>query len=230
MNKVENRSRAQKVEERAKMEEEKQLSQDLAKMALEEHWAKMVQRDDNGQTRERRCDQDHQGTSNLDQFGDDRGQIRERRCDEDYQWASNLDQFGDDRGQIRERRCHENYMKTPILDQFKEDSKVSQRTCRPLTSARVESELEEAAVRAYAPRWSSRVSPHGGVFTQQQLKAQESLASKCNFVENPIVNIKEGPYIAATNDVDSWIDSLEMKKGEKPISSGVNQDVLITYL
>ena len=194
MNKVENRSRAQKVEERAKMEEEKQLSQDLAKMALEEqHWAKMVQRD-NGQTRERRCDQDHQGTSNLDQFGDDRGQIRERRCDEDYQWASNLDQFGDDRGQIRERRCHENYMKTPILDQFKEDSKVSQRICGPLTSARVEScELEEAAVRAYAPRWSSRVSPHEGVFTQQQLKAQESLASKCNFVDNPIVNIKERP-------------------------------------
>ena len=52
------------------------------------------------------------------------------------------------------------------------------------------------------------------VFTQQQLKSQESPASKCKFLEEkiPYVNINEHQLIAAKNDGDSWIDILDLKK------------------
>ena len=157
------------------------------------------------------------------QSGEDRGQIQERRSNQ------NMVQFGEDRGQIKERRGNEDYKKT--MD--REDSEVSQRTCSPLTSAGVEhcEKLEEAAVMAYAPQWSPRVSPHGGVFTQQQLKSQESLESECKFKDRdiPNVNFKEHQSIAAKNEVDSWIEQLDPSKGGNPKPSGVNQDFLMTW-
>ena len=113
----------------------------------------------------------------------------------------------------------------------REDSEVSQRTCSPLTSAGVEhcEKLEEAAVMAYAPQWSPRVSPHGGVFTQQQLKSQESLESDCNYYKN-IPKFKEHQSIVAKNEVDSWIEQLDPSKGGNPKPSGVNQEFLMTWL
>ena len=97
----------------------------------------------------------------------------------------------------------------------------------PLTSAR-----DGVAVRAYAPHRSSRVSPHRGVFTQQQ--PQTWTSGRTDMCGDDVTNgnIPAWKSYGGENVVESWIDDLNFTQNiERELKrDAVSQEMLMAWL